>query len=175
MVLSCSGDILFNACQMIDRCHPNPCEHGGVCRQDNLDFNCDCSNTGYHGAVCHVARHPLSCSAYKIDNPRIRRADVMIDVDGSGPYEPFPVTCLFPSEERSQTILHHRNEAPTEVRGYSLAGSYIQDITYDAPFDQIVELVNRSYLCTQKLKYECRNARLLNTPCKFFIICRNLV
>jgi hypothetical protein len=158
------NDITIKACQMIDRCHPNPCEHGGICKQDNLDFHCDCSLTGYLGAVCHVARHPLSCTAYKIDNPKSKRADVKLDVDGSGPLEPFWVTCLFPSDDESQTVVHHRNEMPTEVRGYHLPGSYIQDISYDAPFEQIVELVNRSTSCQQKLKYECLNARLLNTP-----------
>ncbi|CAG2120806.1 unnamed protein product, partial [Medioppia subpectinata] len=114
------SDITIKACQLIDRCHPNPCEHGGVCRQDNIDFYCDCALTGYLGAVCHVARHPLSCSAYKIDNPKSRKADVMLDVDGSGPLEPFWATCLFPTEDQSQIIIHHRNEEATEVRGYHL-------------------------------------------------------
>lgn len=158
------NDITIKACQMIDRCHPNPCEHGGQCKQDNVDFGCDCTLTGYMGAVCHVSRHPLSCLAYKIDNPKSKKADVKLDVDGSGPLEPFYATCIFPSGERAQTIIHHRNENPTEVRGFHLPGSYAQDITYDTPFDQIVELVNRSYECKQKLKYECFNARLLNTP-----------
>ena len=158
------NDITIKACQMIDRCHPNPCEHGGVCRQDNLDFYCDCGQAGYLGAVCHVPRHPLSCTAYKIDNPKSRKADIMLDVDGSGPLEPFWATCLFPAEIEAQTIIHHRNEHATEVRGYNSPGSYIQDIKYDAPFEQIVEVVNRSTYCQQKLKYECLNARLLNTP-----------
>lgn len=158
------SDITIKACQMIDRCHPNPCEHGGICRQDNLDFFCDCTFTGYLGAVCHVARHALSCSAYKIDNPKSKRADIKLDVDGSGPLEPFWATCVFPSDDRAQTILHHRNELTTTVKGYQGPGSYAQDITYDAPFEQVVELVNRSVFCSQKLKYECFNAKLLNSP-----------
>ena len=35
------------------RCDPNPCEHGGICSQKYNEFYCDCSVTGYEGAVCH--------------------------------------------------------------------------------------------------------------------------
>lgn len=41
------------------------------------------------------ALNPLSCEAYKNTNPVGQRADVNIDVDGSGPLSPFPVTCEF--------------------------------------------------------------------------------
>ena len=46
--------ILIDACDIEDRCNPNPCEHGGVCTQTSLEFVCDCSDTGYTGAVCHA-------------------------------------------------------------------------------------------------------------------------
>lgn len=26
----CEGEVLFDSCRMVDRCNPNPCEHGGV-------------------------------------------------------------------------------------------------------------------------------------------------
>ena len=158
------GDILFDSCQMIDRCHPNPCEHGAVCRQNHLDFTCDCGQTGYAGAVCHSSKNPLSCDAYRIEFPKTKKAEINIDVDGSGPLDSFPVTCLFLSDDRTQTILHHSSEGATTVRGYQEPGSYIRDIKYDANFEQIVILVNRSYTCKQQLRYECHNARLLNTP-----------
>lgn len=164
VVRSRPGDILFDSCQMIDRCHPNPCEHGSACRQNHLDFTCDCGQTGYAGAVCHTSKNPLSCEAHKIEFPRARKADLMIDVDGSGPLDPFPVTCLYLSDDRTQTILHHTSEGSQMVRGYQEPGSYIRDLKYDASFDQIVTMVNRSYICKQSLRYECYNARLLNSP-----------
>ena len=158
------SDILFDSCQMVDRCHPNPCEHGSVCRQNNIDFTCDCSNTGYHGAVCHSSKNPLSCEAYKIEFPKTKKAEILIDVDGSGPLDPFPVTCLYLTDDKTQTILHHSSEGAQTVRGYQEPGSYIRDIKYDADFEHISVLVNRSYSCRQTLRYECHNARLFNTP-----------
>lgn len=41
---------------MIDRCNPNPCKHGGNCRQNSLEFFCECGGTGYAGAVCHTCK-----------------------------------------------------------------------------------------------------------------------
>ncbi|RWS30064.1 neurexin-4-like protein, partial [Leptotrombidium deliense] len=163
-IISRPGEILFDSCQMIDRCYPNPCEHGGTCRQTSLDFVCDCSHTGYTGAVCRVPKNALSCESFKMDNSDVKRVDIDIDVDGSGGLDPFPVTCIFSGESKTYTILHHKNEAPVLVQGYSEPGSFSQDITYDAEFDQILALVNRSHSCKQSLKYECLNARLLNTP-----------
>ncbi|XP_027198540.2 neurexin-4 isoform X2 [Dermatophagoides pteronyssinus] len=158
------SDITIKSCQMIDRCHPNPCEHGGTCKQNHLGFVCDCGDSGYLGAVCHVPRHPFSCTAFMNDNPNTKREDIKIDVDGSGPLEPFWVTCLQTAENTIETVIHHQNEASQKVQGFLQPGSYIQDIKYDAPLEQIVHLVNRSDNCRQKLKYECRNARLLNSP-----------
>lgn len=45
-----------------------------------------------------LALNPLSCEAYKNTNPVGQRALVKIDVDGSGPLAPFPVTCEFYSK-----------------------------------------------------------------------------
>lgn len=163
VVKSRPQDILFDACQMTDRCHPNPCEHGAICRQNHLDFTCDCSQTGYHGAVCHISKNPLSCEAYKIENPRSKKADINLDVDGSGPLEPFAVTCIFLNDDRTQTYVHHNSEQSTLVRGYQDPGSYSHDVIYSAPFEQVVIIVNRSYACKQSLRYECHNARLLNS------------
>ncbi|KAJ6223266.1 hypothetical protein RDWZM_001811 [Blomia tropicalis] len=158
------NDISLKSCQMIDRCHPNPCEHGGICKQNHLAFTCDCGDSGYLGAVCHVPRHPISCTAFMIDNPGTKREDIKIDVDGSGPLDPFWVTCLLTPDNKIETILHHQNESPTPVSAFNQPGSYIQDIKYDAPLEQIVNLVNRSDHCHQRIKYECKNARLLNSP-----------
>lgn len=50
----CKDDMVFDACHMTDRCNPNPCKHHAPCRQNSAEFFCDCSNTGYAGAVCHT-------------------------------------------------------------------------------------------------------------------------
>jgi hypothetical protein len=36
-------------CFLVFRCTPNPCEHGGVCKQNSNDFYCECEHTGYTG------------------------------------------------------------------------------------------------------------------------------
>lgn len=53
----CKNEVVFDTCQMIDRCNPNPCKHSGVCRQNSDEFFCDCANTGYTGAVCHTCNY----------------------------------------------------------------------------------------------------------------------
>ncbi|RVE47416.1 hypothetical protein evm_007926 [Chilo suppressalis] len=65
----CPNEIVFDACQMIDRCNPNPCEHGGECSQTATEFSCDCQATGYAGAVCHTCKMLLfENSQYEYDN-----------------------------------------------------------------------------------------------------------
>ncbi|KYN43175.1 Neurexin-4 [Trachymyrmex septentrionalis] len=160
----CKNEIAFDTCQMIDRCNPNPCKHFGVCRQNSDEFFCDCANTGYAGAVCHTSLNPLSCQAYKNMNSVNQRVEIKIDVDGSGPLKPFPVTCEVLSDGRVMTFLHHSNEQLTPVDGFQEPGSFIQDINYDADFDQIEALLNRSISCTQRISYECKHSKLFNTP-----------
>ncbi|XP_011050796.1 PREDICTED: neurexin-4 isoform X2 [Acromyrmex echinatior] len=160
----CKNEVVFDTCQMVDRCNPNPCKHFGVCRQNSDEFFCDCANTGYAGAVCHTSLNPLSCQAYKNINSVNQRVEIKIDVDGSGPLKPFPVTCEVLSDGRVMTFLHHSNEQLTPVDGFQEPGSFIQDINYDADFDQIEALLNRSISCTQRISYECKHSKLFNTP-----------
>ncbi|XP_018363259.1 PREDICTED: neurexin-4 isoform X2 [Trachymyrmex cornetzi] len=160
----CKNEVVFDTCQMVDRCNPNPCKHFGVCRQNSDEFFCDCANTGYAGAVCHTSLNPLSCQAYKNMNSVNQRVEIKIDVDGSGPLKPFPVTCEVLSDGRVLTFLHHSNEQLTPVDGFQEPGSFIQDINYDADFDQIEALLNRSISCTQRISYECKHSKLFNTP-----------
>ncbi|XP_015588334.1 neurexin-4 isoform X2 [Cephus cinctus] len=160
----CKNEIMFDACQMVDRCNPNPCKHAGICSQNSNEFFCDCGNTGYAGAVCHTSVNPLSCEAYKNMNSVNQKAEIKIDVDGSGPLRPFPVTCEFYADSRVLTILRHSNEQPTPVDGFEEPGSFIQDINYDADLDQIEALLNRSTTCRQRINYACKHAKLLNTP-----------
>ncbi|KAK0157552.1 hypothetical protein PV328_011281 [Microctonus aethiopoides] len=159
----CENDIVFDACQMLDRCTPNPCKHNGICEQTSNTFECKC-NGDYGGAVCHTSLHPLSCEAYKNINAVDQRAEIKIDVDGSGPLDPFPVTCEFIAGGRVRTIVQHTNELPTPVDGFEEAGSFVQDITYDADLDQIEALLNRSTICQQRINYACKHSRLFNTP-----------
>ncbi|XP_046386690.1 neurexin-4 isoform X1 [Ischnura elegans] len=160
----CENELMFDACHMIDRCNPNPCKHEGICHQTSKEFFCDCSHTGYSGAVCHTSLNPLSCVAYKNVHSVGQRNNVIIDVDGSGPLKPFPVTCEFLADGRILTHLSHRNEETTMVDGFQEPGSFIQDIMYDADMDQIEALINRSTTCRQLLQYTCKNSRLLNSP-----------
>ncbi|CAK9811653.1 Nrx-IV [Anthophora plagiata] len=160
----CKNEVVFDACQMMDRCNPNPCKHSGVCRQNSDEFFCDCANTGYTGAVCHTSLNPLSCEAYKNINSVNQRADIKIDVDGSGPLKPFPVVCEFYSDGRIRTIVRHNNERMTPVDGFQEPGSFVQDIIYDADMDQIEALLNRSTDCRQRISYECVQSKLFNSP-----------
>ncbi|XP_073942606.1 neurexin-4 isoform X2 [Choristoneura fumiferana] len=162
----CPNDVVFDACQMIDRCNPNPCEHGGECTQTSEEFNCNCQATGYAGAVCHSSVHPLSCQAYKNVQAVSRAADIRIDVDGSGPLPAFPVTCQFYTDGRVITTVQHSasSSQSTVVDGYQEPGSFRQDITYDASRAQLEALLNRSSSCMQRLEYLCRHSRLLNSP-----------
>lgn len=57
----CKEQVVFDACRMTDRCNPNPCQHGGICKQNSMEFMCQCKGTGYAGAVCHTSINPLSC------------------------------------------------------------------------------------------------------------------
>lgn len=156
-------DIVLEACHMIDRCHPNPCEHNGLCKQNHLEFSCDCSKTGYLGAVCHISKHPPSCEAYRIDYPKEREKEILLDVDGSGPMEPFMVTCRFVPKGPTETILHHRSESDIVVQGYDGKGSYIRSIDYYAPMESIKMIISRSVSCNQYIKYTCVNSRLFST------------
>ncbi|XP_026281799.1 neurexin-4 isoform X3 [Frankliniella occidentalis] len=160
----CKNEVVFDACQMIDRCNPNPCKHNGFCRQDSHEFFCECAGTGYTGAVCHTSLNPLSCVAYKNTNPVGQTADINIDVDGSGPLAPFPVTCEFYADGRILTVVKHNNENPTSVDGFQEPGSYVHNVIYDAEMTQIEALINRSSTCRQRLHYACKNSKLLNSP-----------
>ncbi|XP_014218966.1 neurexin-4 isoform X2 [Copidosoma floridanum] len=161
----CKHEIVFDACQMVDRCNPNPCEHSGICMQNSDEFFCDCSKTGYSGAVCHTSLNPLSCTDYRKSPTSVnQKAEITIDVDGSGPLRPFPVTCEYFAGERVITVLRHSNEKPTTVKGFEAPGSFSQDIHYEAEHDQIEALIGRSDNCRQHLSYFCKHSHLFNSP-----------
>lgn len=158
----CKNELVVDSCQMIDRCNPNPCKHDGICKQNSNEFFCDCANTGYSGAVCHTSLNPLSCLAYKNTNAVNQQAEVKIDVDGSGPLRPFPVTCRFYADGSVLTEVAHSNTQVTPVDGFDAPGSFQQDIMYEASISQMEALINRSTSCQQRLQYQCRQSRLFN-------------
>ncbi|RNA34413.1 neurexin-4 isoform X2, partial [Brachionus plicatilis] len=167
-----SVGVLINSCEILDKCTPNPCQHGATCLQTWDNFRCDCSRTGYGGAVCHTSEHPLSCLDYKMTRMQQRvhayHADLplTIDVDGSGPIGPFQVTCKFGSqmENMNVTQVDHYSHGEIVVKGYKAPGSYSSHIVYTAAAVQLNELVQRSYACSQYVKVKCKGARFLNYP-----------
>ena len=157
-------DIALEACMVVDRCNPNPCEHGGVCKQNADEFYCECDGTGYTGAVCHTSLNFFSCVHYKAAHPESKIAETVIDIDGSGPLAPFPVQCEFFADGRNITYVHHLNEEATKVDGFQERGSFQQKIFYDASMDMMEALINRSHTCIQRLGYDCKRSMLFNTP-----------
>ena len=157
-------DIVLESCQALDRCTPNPCEHGGICKQNSEEFYCECDDTGYTGAVCHTSLNFKSCVHYKNAHPESQFAETVIDIDSSGPLPPFEVRCEFFPDGRNITYVGHANEDATKVDGFEEKGSFMQKIFYDASMENMEALINRSKICVQKLGYDCKRSRLLNTP-----------
>ncbi len=54
---------------MDDKCWPNPCQNGGVCKQNASDFHCECEGTGYMGSMCHTSLFYRSCMDFSALNP----------------------------------------------------------------------------------------------------------
>ncbi|XP_040565302.1 neurexin-4 [Lepeophtheirus salmonis] len=155
-------DIVLESCRVVDRCTPNPCEHGGVCKQNSEEFFCECEDTGYTGAVCHISLNFKSCVDYKNDHPESRYADTIIDIDSSGPLPPFEVRCEFFPDGRNVTYVGHKNEDATKVDGFEGHGTYVQNIFYDTTMANMEALINRSNTCLQRLAYDCKRSRLLD-------------
>lgn len=59
----------------------------------------------YDLCVVFAALNPLSCTAYKNTNSVNQRAEMKIDVDGSGPLRPFSVTCEFYGEHHTLILI----------------------------------------------------------------------
>ena len=156
-------DIQLESCEAVDRCSPNPCEHGGICKQNSQEFYCECEDTGYTGAVCHTSLNFYSCVHYLAAHPESQVAETTIDIDGSGPLAPFDVKCEFFPDGRNITYVRHKNEAPTKVDGFQDHGSYAQEIFYETTVDNMEALINRSKACIQRLGYDCKSSSLLNS------------
>ena len=157
-------DVIIDSCQMTDRCNPNPCEHGGICKQNSKDFFCECEGTGYTGAVCHTSLNWFSCVQFQNKHPESRYEETIIDIDGSGPIPPVPVRCEFFPDGRNITYIEHDSLRSVKVDGFDGKGEYEKVIQYYAPYEMMEAMINRSKTCLQKLGYNCKRSRLLNTP-----------
>ncbi|CAH8432973.1 unnamed protein product [Schistosoma guineensis] len=158
--------IINGSCMIQDRCNPNPCKHEAPCSQTGSTFYCDCTNTGYAGAVCHQSEYFTSCSEaglfYALQQSTI---NITIDMDGSGVLEPIEVTCDFTDQNTVMTMLHHDAPDDVVVDGYQAPGSYRRKLNYGrADRETLGELVRRSVECDQSLTYQCWNAKLLQLP-----------
>ncbi|CAH8495689.1 unnamed protein product [Schistosoma rodhaini] len=158
--------IINGSCMIQDRCNPNPCKHEAPCSQTGSTFYCDCTNTGYAGAVCHQSEYFTSCSEaglfYALQQSTI---NITIDMDGSGVLEPIEVTCDFTDPNTVMTMLHHDAPDDVVVDGYQAPGSYKRKLNYGrADRETLGELVRRSIECDQSLTYQCWNAKLLQLP-----------
>ena len=64
-------------------------------------------------------------------------------------------------------ISHNVEETMDIPSGNEAPGSYMQRIEYEATMEQIEDLIQHSEQCEQFVRYECTNAKLLNSPSKF--------
>ena len=44
---------------------------------------------------CYTAKYMVSCEEAKMLNPLLPDMEMIIDIDDSGPFDPFPVKCVF--------------------------------------------------------------------------------
>ncbi|CAH8572210.1 unnamed protein product [Dicrocoelium dendriticum] len=158
--------IVNGSCLIQDRCSPNPCKHEAPCYQTGDAFYCDCTNTGYSGAVCHQSEYFTSCSEaglfYALRNPFI---NITIDMDGSGVLQPIDVMCEFNDPSGTITTLAHDVEGFVLVDGYQEPGSYHRRLNYGrADRETLGEVVRRAVRCEQSITYQCWNSYLLRLP-----------
>ncbi|XP_030829094.1 contactin-associated protein-like 2 isoform X2 [Strongylocentrotus purpuratus] len=157
------NDIQVDTCALFDWCSPNPCEHGSVCSSEWHTFVCDCYGTEYSGAVCHTSNNEQLCVNQLIPG------ETVIDTDGSGPITPLSVRCAIEDAGsgmyyRWTEISHNVEETMDIPSGNEAPGSYMQRIEYEATMEQIEDLIQHSEQCEQFVRYECTNAKLLNSP-----------
>jgi contactin associated protein-like 2 len=161
-----SSAIINGTCNIVDRCNPNPCNWQAPCTQTANEFICDCSLTGYVGAVCHQSINPTSCSEVAlIYAQQTSKKNTTVDLDGSGVLPPIQVTCDFSDPGVVRTIVHHDVEDRVRVDGYDGPGSYRRKLNYEgASRAALTELTRRSVQCDQSIYYKCYNVRLLSLP-----------
>ncbi|KAK5889491.1 hypothetical protein CesoFtcFv8_015492 [Champsocephalus esox] len=155
------SNLQIDMCGIIDRCSPSRCEHGGRCSQSWTAFHCNCSDSGYSGAICHSPLYEQSCEAYKHNGNT--SGHFYIDVDGSGPIKPQLVYCNM-TEENTWMVIQHNNSELTRVRPSPEVNQHSVHFDYSTEEEQLLAAISQSEYCEQELSYHCRKSRLLNTP-----------
>nr|XP_046264880.1 contactin-associated protein-like 2b [Scatophagus argus] len=154
-------NVSLDMCGIIDRCVPNHCEHGGRCSQTWDTFTCNCSGTGYTGAICHTSVYQQSCEEYKHQGKS--SGSYWIDPDGSGSISPFRVSCDM-TEEKVWTTLKNNLSPQTSVTGAEQEGKAMLQINYNVTDEQVLSVTSSAEYCEQYVAYACRMSRLLNAP-----------
>lgn len=154
-------NVSLDMCAIVDRCVPNPCEHEGHCSQTWDSFSCNCTSSGYTGAICHIPLYLQSCEEYKHKGKS--SGTYWIDPDGSGPIAPFRVSCEMTDDE-VWTILTNNVAAQTPVPKPDQDGKSVFNINYNVSDEQVLSVTNSADYCEQYVAYACRMSRLLNTP-----------
>ncbi|XP_068599937.1 contactin-associated protein-like 4 [Brachionichthys hirsutus] len=149
----------IDMCDIIDRCSPSHCEHGGSCSQSWSTFHCNCSNSGYRGATCHSSIYEQSCEAYKYKGNT--SGHYSIDVDGSGPIRAQLIYCNM-TEETAWMVIQHNNTELTVASWSPDANQHSINFDYASGAEQLAAIISQSEHCEQELSYYCRKSRLLN-------------
>ena len=155
--------LLVGECSVLDWCEggQGPCQHGGLCEQLYTRAVCDCAGTGYTGAVCSTSRHWRSCREWAHSAPpHTTTAEVVVDVDGSGPLQPLAVRCGPDGAGRLVTAVTHDTQDKTKVDGFQARGSFSQDIHYQVSEESLLSLVRGASSCQQTVSYECHQSSL---------------
>ncbi|XP_038168794.1 contactin-associated protein-like 4 isoform X6 [Arvicola amphibius] len=152
------SDLQIDSCGISDRCLPNSCEHGGECSQSWSTFYCNCTNTGYTGATCHSSVYEQSCEAYK--HRGNASGFYIIDLDGSGPLQPFLLYCNM--TETAWTIIQHNGSDLVRVRNANPENPHTGAFEYVASVEQLQASIDRAEHCQQELVYFCKKSRLVN-------------
>jgi hypothetical protein len=66
------------------------------------------------------------------------------------------------------TVIGHDSESRTLVDGYEDPGSYMRQIKYDLPIEQIVAVIQQSQWCEQFIKFECYDSAIWYNGRKHF-------
>uniref|UniRef100_A0A8C1XNP7 Contactin associated protein like 2b n=1 Tax=Cyprinus carpio TaxID=7962 RepID=A0A8C1XNP7_CYPCA len=155
-------NVSLDMCAIIDRCVPNHCEHGGKCSQTGDTFKCACEGTGYSGATCHNSVYEQSCEEYKHLG---RSSDTYwIDSDGSGPLEPFRVTCNVMEDKVWTTIVNDLPAQSSVATGSRAEDKTVLTLNYSMSAEQVNAVTSSAEFCEQHVAYMCYKSRLLNSP-----------
>uniref|UniRef100_A0A672KQF6 Contactin-associated protein-like 2 n=1 Tax=Sinocyclocheilus grahami TaxID=75366 RepID=A0A672KQF6_SINGR len=155
-------NVSLDMCAIIDRCVPNHCEHGSKCSQTGDTFKCACEGTGYSGATCHNSVYEQSCEEYKHLG---RSSDTYwIDPDGSGPLEPFRVTCNVMEDKVWTTIVNDLPAQSSVAAGSRAEDKTVLTLNYSMSAEQVNAVTSSAEFCEQHVAYTCYKSRLLNSP-----------